>query len=88
MKAVITVVGSDKPGIIASVSTRLYHENANILDITQRVIEDNVFTMMTLIEFADDKFSAIKKQMDECAEEIGLNIQVHREEIFNSMHRI
>ena len=90
MKAVITVIGQDRTGIIAKVSGVLYAHEANILDITQTVLRDGIFTMIMLVDL--DKctvpFPAFKEALAACAEELGMEIQVQREEIFHSMHRI
>lgn len=89
MKAIVTVVGKDKKGIIARVSGALYEIGINIADISQTIMQD-MFTMIMMVEFdsaevsvqdISDKLSGIEKDM-------GLSIHVQREEIFSSMHRI
>ena len=89
MKAVVTVVGKDKKGIIARVSGVLFENDINILDISQTIMQD-MFTMIMLVDLEGselavkqltDKLHIIEKDMD-------LSIHVQREEIFDSMHRI
>ncbi len=89
MNAILTVIGKDKVGIIAAVSAGLAKLNINILDINQTVMKD-YFTMIMLvdIEKANAEFDAIKKTLCLLSEEIGLEIRIQREEIFESMHRI
>jgi len=89
MKAVVTVIGIDKPGIIAKVSTKLFEEGVNILDITQTIMGD-IFSMIMLVDVKSDKtdFSALVSDMKKIGEEIGVEITVTREEIYKSMHRI
>lgn len=89
MKAVVTVVGKDRTGIIARVSMALYEANANILDISQTTMQD-LFTMIMLVDFeaSKDHISAIDEKLQKIAAEMGLSIKVQREEIFSSMHKI
>lgn len=89
MKAVVTVIGMDKPGIIARVSGKLFEENVNILDITQTIMGD-IFSMIMLVNVQSEKtdFSALVSDMKAIGEEIGVDITMTREEIYKSMHRI
>ncbi len=89
MKAIVTVVGKDKTGIIAKVSAALYENNVNIEDISQTIMQD-MFTMIMLVEFrsAEVSIQDITNKLNEVADEMGMSIHVQREEIFTSMHRI
>lgn len=89
MKAVITVLGSDRIGIIASVTNVLAKVNVNILDISQTIME-KIFTMVMLVDVkeANVPFAEISKALDEIAQELGVSIRIQHEDIFNSMHRI
>ncbi len=89
MKAVVTVIGVDKPGIIAKVSGKLFEENVNILDITQTIMGD-IFSMIMLVDVKSKEtdFSALVSDMKAIGEEIGVEITVTRDEIYKSMHRI
>ncbi len=89
MKAVITVIGRDKVGIIAAVSKVLADDGINILDISQTIMQ-NVFTMIMLVDIsgASDNFSDMAKRLEQVGEGLGLSIRIQREDIFNSMHRI
>lgn len=89
MKAIVTVVGKDKKGIIARVSNALFENSVNIVDISQTIMQD-MFTMIMMVEF-DSKESSIadiERNLSAIAEDMGLSIHVQREEIFSSMHRI
>ena len=86
-KAVITVIGKDTVGIIAKVSSLLYENDINILDISQTIMQD-LFTMIMLVDMKDVQVGEIQKKLDKIAEEMKLSIRVQNEEIFNSMHRI
>lgn len=89
MKAIVTVVGKDKKGIIAKVSTALFENSVNIIDISQTIMQD-MFTMIMMVEFDSSSVSVgdIDGSLSRIAEELGLSIHVQREEIFSSMHRI
>lgn len=89
MRAVISVVGRDRVGILAQVSQTCAECNANIVDVTQSVLQD-MFVMVMLVDISDIRvdFHALTKKMSELGESIGMVIHVMHEDIFNSMHRI
>lgn len=89
MKAVVSVMGIDRTGIIAKVSTCLYNHGVNILDINQTIMQ-NIFTMVMLVEFKDDstEYNTVMTELDGIGKEIGVDIRMQHEDIFNSMHRI
>ena len=88
MRAIITVAGKDRVGIIASVTHTLAELNVNVLDITQTILPPDFFTMVMLVDtgactvsFGDlaDQMTALGKDMD---------IRAQREDTFQAMHRI
>lgn len=85
----ITVIGSDKKGIIANISGFLYKNNINIEDISQKVIS-GYFVMTLLADITESKMSVdeIRSGLDKLGEEMGLKIQVQHENIFKAMHRV
>lgn len=89
MRAVVTVVGKDKKGIIAKVATSLYEADINILDISQTIMQD-LFTMIMLIDCKESQqnISDISQKLECVADELELSIRVQREDIFSSMHKI
>lgn len=89
MKAVITVIGQDKVGIIAKVSTILTEYNVNILDINQTIMQD-FFTMIMMVDLDKNTtdFSVLSKILEQAGKELELEIRIQREDIFTSMHRI
>ncbi|WP_020612971.1 ACT domain-containing protein [Sediminispirochaeta bajacaliforniensis] len=89
MKAIITVVGEDKVGIIASVSGELAQRKVNILDITQTILQ-NYFTMMMLVELSEMELSLekLKTALEEIGKRLGVSIRIQHEEIFRTMHRV
>lgn len=89
MRAVITVVGQDKIGIIAEVSRVLAENSINILDISQTIMQD-MFTMIMLVntEACQSSFKAISDTLKALGEKLCLSIRIQHEDIFQSMHRI
>ncbi|MBQ2642213.1 MAG: ACT domain-containing protein [Eubacterium sp.] len=88
-KSVITVVGKDTVGIIAKVCTYLSEQNVNILDISQTIV-DEFFNMMMIVDISNGKKSSgeLADGLDAIGKEIGVDIKIQHEDIFNSMHRI
>jgi ACT domain-containing protein len=89
MRAIVTVIGQDRVGIIAGVSAALAEYQVNILDITQTVMQE-YFTMIMLVETANMNlpFSALIESLNRVGDTLGLTIQVQREDIFKSMHHL
>ncbi len=89
MKAIITVTGKDKVGIISLVSTECAKNGANIIDISQTVMKEFfAMTMLVEIDGLADRFAAFASDMQKMGIENGVDIRVMHEDIFNSMHRI
>ena len=89
MKAIVTVVGKDRVGIIASVCVKLAEFNVNVLDITQTVLQD-YFTMMMVVDVSKCTIpvAELVELLDAQGKEMGLSIRLQREDIFEAMHRI
>lgn len=89
MKAIITVIGKDRKGIIAGVSGELSNCNINILDISQTILQE-YFTMIMLVDLSEMNVSfdeLIKKANNE-SKRLGVSIKVQHEDIFKSMQQI
>ena len=89
MKAVITIVGKDQVGIVAMVSGILAANGVNVLNINQNIL-DGFFNMLMISDISKSKVSLKELQeiLKEKGQEIGLDIKVQHEDIFNTMHRI
>ena len=89
MKAVITVIGQDKIGIIHQVTSVLTEYDVNILDINQTIMQD-VFTMMMVVDTSKTpvSFEELQKKLEEKGKEIGMSIKIQHEGIFNAMKEI
>ena len=88
-KAIITVVGKDRVGIIAGVCTYLAENQINILDITQTIVK-GFFNMMMVVDVENitKSFGEVAQELGQVGEEIGVSVKIQREEIFLKMHRI
>ena len=88
-KAIITVVGKDRGGIIAGVCTYLAENQINILDITQTIVK-GFFNMMMVVDVENitKSFGEVARELEQVGEEIGVSVKIQREEIFLKMHRI
>ena len=89
MRAIVTVIGKDKPGIISKVSAALAESNVNIEDISQTIVQGN-FTMIMLCDLSGAKINLkeLKGALVDLGEKIGVSIHVQHEDIFNAMHKI
>ena len=89
MKCVLTVIGKDKPGIIAKVSGLLAEYSVNIEDISQTIMQ-NTFTMIMLVSFENASISMheLKAKTTVLGEEIGVSIHLQHEGVFDAMHKV
>lgn len=89
MRAIVTVIGQDRKGIIAEVCSLLAQRGNNILDISQTVMKE-YFTMTMLIDTADCEvpFSTLSDELTEKGREMALSIRIQREDIFSAMNKI
>lgn len=89
MKAIVTVIGVDRVGIIAKISTILMEHNVNIVDLSQNVLDD-IFTMTMIVDISkiSASFEALNDALQESGKQMGLDVRLQKEEIFTAMHRI
>lgn len=89
MKAIISVVGSDKVGIIARVSNFLADRGINIDDISQTVLEGNfVMMMMVNLSTSSKQVGPLKAELETLGDQLGVSIAMMHERVFGAMHRI
>ena len=89
MRAVVTVTGKDRTGIIATVSAFLAERKANIVDISQTVMGE-YFAMIMIVDIsaAEKEVSVLAKECAELGKQIGMSIYLQHEDIFNAMHNV
>ena len=89
MHAIITVLGQDKVGIIASICTLLAENNVNILDISQTILQGS-FTMVMAVDLSASRLAIgeLRAALEALGASIGMSIRIQREELFDAMHRV
>ena len=89
MKAIITVVGPDRVGIIAEVCTLLAEMKISVVEISQTIME-GCFTMMMVVDLAgcQGSFEQLRTDITAYGEARDLSLRIQREDIFDAMHKI
>ena len=88
-RIVITVLGKNRPGIVAGITRVLSEANVDIRDITQSILED-IFTMTLMADISDASwdFTALQDALDAQASELGVEVKMQRQDVFNFMYRL
>lgn len=88
-RAIVTIIGSDRVGIIAGIANVIAEANVNILDISQSVIRE-FFTMIMMVDLGEATVSLneLSERLARKGEELSVRVELQREEIFKAMHRI
>ncbi|GFH41670.1 UPF0237 protein [Lactococcus hodotermopsidis] len=88
MRAIVTVIGQDKTGIVAGVSTRLSELEINIIDISQTIM-DGFFTMNMVVEIDETHhFADVKANLEKLGQSLKVDIKIMNEAIFEAMHQL
>ncbi len=89
MRAVVTVTGSDRRGIIAKVSGFLFERNVNIEDISQTILGDQ-FAMIMMVDTSESKveFAELAKELSDMGQAIGMSVRLQHADIFDAMHNV
>lgn len=89
MKAVVSVIGKDRTGIIAAVSAKLAQWNINIEDISQTIMQSN-FVMIMLVDASASAvaFDKIGGELQAAVGGLGVTVHVQHEDLFNAMQRV
>lgn len=87
MKAILTVIGKDRVGIIAQVSQLLAKYQVNIVDVSQTIMDDNFVMMMVTIPLAD-QFAQIDAELENFGNEAHLEVKLRNTKLFEAMHNI
>ena len=89
MKAIITVVCSDKVGIIAKITAFLAEHSINVVDISQTILSGNfVMMMMVNLDSSNISIDQLRTEMTKCGNEMDVEINIMSEKVFSSMHRV
>ena len=89
MKAVLSVIGRDRVGIVHEISGALANHRINILDINQTLMED-YFTMIMLVDLkeCDEDFDDLVDSYSRLGEEMGMSIRIQHQALFDAMHQL
>ena len=89
LKAVLSVLGKDRKGVVATVSTTLYQCGANIDDISQTIL-DEIFSMTMLVTIDEElcSFNDLQEQLLENGKELGMQVVLQRSDVFDFMYTI
>lgn len=89
MRAIVTVIGKDAVGILAKVSAKCADYNANVIEVTQSVLQD-MFAMIMLVDISklNSDFAGMADTLAKLGEDNNLKIMAMHEDIFNCMHHI
>ena len=88
-KAVVSVLGFDRKGIIAKVSHVLFERGINILDISQTIV-DGYFNMVMIVDLSEPTcpFEELQEDLNRLGKALGLQVRIQKSEIFEAMHQI
>lgn len=86
-RAVVSVLGADRSGIVAKVATLLAEQDVNILDISQTILQ-GLFTMTMLVDLKGADFATIHDGLDALSKELGVQVTIQREDVFKFMYRL
>ena len=89
MRAVVTVTGSDKRGIIAKVCAFLFEHNINIEDVSQTILGDQ-FAMIMMVDMSESReaFASVAAALAQLGEKIGVTVRLQHADIFDAMHNV
>lgn len=89
MQAVITVVGKDQVGILAKVSSICAQQGVNVEEVTQSILR-GTFAMIMMVEVPDTEhgFKSVSEQLAIGAKELGVDIHITRQELYEAMHHV
>jgi ACT domain-containing protein len=89
VKTVLSVLGKDRKGVVATIATTLYEAGANIDDIQQTLLKD-IFSM-TMLVTVDERccgFNELQERLAKDGEELGMQVSLQREDVFAFMYKV
>ena len=86
-RAIISILGADRSGIVAAVAGLLAERDVNILDISQTILQ-GLFTMTTLVDLGNADFTEIHDGLETLGKRLGVQITIQREDVFKFMYRL
>ena len=89
MNAIVSVIGQNRVGIIAAISSKLASLGIDILDVSQTILNGN-FTMIMVVDISGSSapFSALRDELDALGKQMQLSVKSQRQEIFEAMYTV
>jgi ACT domain-containing protein len=89
IKTVLSVLGKDRKGVVATIATTLYEAGANIDDIQQTLLGD-IFSMTMLVTVDEEicDFNSLQERLAQDSEVLGMQINLQREDVFTFMYKV
>lgn len=88
MNAVITVIGADRVGILARISTACAENQVNIEEVTQTILR-GMFAMIMLVTLPEDlTIETLSGKLSEAGKALDVNVTLTRQEIYDVTHRV
>lgn len=89
MKCVLSVLGKDRPGIVAAVAAALTECGANIDDISQTILGGMFsMTMLTTLDVAQADFNVVQERLASVGEDLGVQVTLQREDLFQYLYKV
>ena len=86
-RVVVTAYGTDTPGVLAAITDELAGQGANILDVSQKVLQ-GYFTVVLVADLPPaTEVGAVRERLASRGERLGVRTLVQHEELFQAMHR-
>lgn len=86
---VVTVMGINKPGILAGITKAIADSNVSIEDVSQKIMQGYfVLMMITDLSTANCGFEEFQNRMQTAAEQLQVKTFIQHEEVFKFQHRI
>ncbi len=86
-RVVVTAYGHDTPGVLAAVTAELSASNANVLDVSQKILQ-GYFTLVLVADLAPGTdLGAVRDRLSARGETFGARVLLQHEELFSAMHR-
>jgi ACT domain-containing protein len=88
-RVILTSFGVNHPGIIFNITKLLSEFECDILDLSQKIL-DEFYTMIMVIDISNSPkvLKEIQEELSKVAENLKIKIYLQHEDVFRYMHRI
>ena len=85
-RVVVTAYGHDRPGVLAALTAELSAAGANVLDVSQKVLQ-GYFTVVLVADLEAGDLAATRDSLTRRGADLGARVLLQHEELFQAMHR-